>query len=125
MESRTKNRNLYNIQLISNLTDALPLTQYYFSQSSTVSAFKAPNTNGLLFEAHSAQVQANLFEDLGKNIDTQISQFFKDYLSVKQIFITGDDDYITYRKATRNWLENSISFVDSAKFKPLNLTVNL
>ena len=86
-----------------------------------MSAIKAPTT--LLFESHSAQAQYNVYDDLARNLDTNFTQYLKDYLSVKQIFITGDDDYITYRKATRNWLENTISFVESAKFKPLNLTV--
>lgn len=97
------------------------MVQYYFSQNSVINTIKAPNT--YLFETQSAQVQTNLYEDLAKNVDTQISQYLKDYLSIKQIFITGDYDFITYRKATRNWLENTLTFVDSAKFKPLNLTV--
>lgn len=42
VESKTKNRNLFNIDLISNLTEFLPLTQYYLSQSSVVNAYKAP-----------------------------------------------------------------------------------
>lgn len=104
VESKTKNRNLYNIQLVSNLTESLPMVQYYLSQTSVINALKAPTTNNLLFEAHAAQVRENLFEDFGRNFDSQISQFLKDYLSVKQIFVTGDYDYITYRKATRNWL---------------------
>lgn len=61
----------------------------------------------------------------GKNIDSTISQYLKDYLNIKQIFITTDYDFITYRKALRNWLENSITFVESTKFKTLNLTVIL
>jgi hypothetical protein len=67
----------------------------------------------------------NLYEDYGKNIDTNISQYLKDYLNIKQVFLTGDDDFICYRKGTRNWLENTVNFTDSAKFKPLNLTVIL
>lgn len=78
------------------------MVQYYFSQSTVVNTIKAPNT--YLFETQSAQVQANLYDDLAKNIDGQFSQFLKDYLSIKQVFITGDYDFITYRKATRNWL---------------------
>jgi hypothetical protein len=78
------------------------MVQYYFSQSSTVSAYKAPNT--ALFDTQSGQVQTNLYEDLAKNIDSNVSVFLKDYLSVKHTFITGDDDFIVYRKGTRNWL---------------------
>lgn len=114
---------MYNIQLVSNLTEFLPLTQYYFSQSSVVNAYKAPSTP--MFETQAAQVQTNLYEDLARNIDANISQYLKDDLAVRHLFISGDDDFIVYRKGTRNWLENSISFVESSKFKPLNLTVNL
>jgi hypothetical protein len=53
VENRTKNLNLFNIQLQSNLTDALPMVQFYFSQPSVASTYKAPSTNNLLFEAHS------------------------------------------------------------------------
>lgn len=67
----------------------------------------------------------NLYEDYGKNIDTNISQYLKDYLNIKQVFLTADDDFICYRKGTRNWLENTVNFTDSAKFRPLNLTVIL
>jgi len=41
---------------------------------------------------------------MGRNLDKNISQFFKDYLSVKNIFIVGDSDFISYNKALRNWL---------------------
>jgi len=102
LESKSKNRNLYNIQKGSSLTAHLPLVQYYFSQAPIVAAYKAPNT--ALFESQSSQVQANLFEDLAKNVDSSFSSFFKDYLSVKHVFLTGDDDLITFRKATRYWL---------------------
>lgn len=97
------------------------MVQYYLSQPAVVTAYKAPNA--YLFETQSGQVQANLYEDLGKNIDTAFSQYLKDYLSVRQVFISGDDDFIVFRRATRNWLENSVTFIDSAKFKPLNLSV--
>lgn len=121
IESKTKNRNLYNIQLLSNLTEFIPLTQYYFSQSSVVNAYKAPNS--AMFETQAAQVQYNLYEDLARNIDTPFSQYLKDYMSIKHAFISGDDDFIVFRRGTRNWLENTLAFVESAKFKPLNLTV--
>jgi hypothetical protein len=111
VENKTKNRNLFDIRLESNLTEMLPMIQYYFSQQSVINAYKAPNPANLLFEAHSSQVLANLYEDLGRNYDVNISQAFKDYLSVKEIFITGDNDFITYRKSTKYWLENNVTFI--------------
>lgn len=105
---------------MSNLTEFLPMTQFYFSQASVVSAYKAPNS--ALFESQSAQTFANVYEDLGRNIDSTISQYLKDNLSVKQVFLAADDDFISFRKGIKNWVESSISFLDSAKFKPLNLT---
>lgn len=98
-----------NIKLQSNLTDFLPMIQYYFSQPSTVTAYKAPNQ--ALFDSQSAWVQYKTYADLAKNMDTQFSQYFKDYLSVKNIFIAGDNDFICYKKAVLNWLENTVSFV--------------
>lgn len=122
IESKTKNINLMNVKLQSNLTDFLPMIQYYFSQSSVVTAYKAPNQ--ALFDSQSPWVQSKIYADLAKNMDTDFSRYLKDYLSVKNIFISGDDDFICYRKAVRYWLENTLTFVESAKFKPLNLTVN-
>lgn len=121
VENKTKMINLYNVKKASNYTELLPMTQYYFSQASVVTAYKAPNTG--LFESQSAQSFANVYEDLARNIDANISQYLKNSLSVQQIFLAADDDYIAYRKGIRNWLESSLTFIDSAKFKPLNLTV--
>ena len=121
IEEKTKNANLFNVAVGANLTEHLPLVQYYFTQSSVVVAYKAPTT--YLFESQSVTVQSKLFDNLAKNADITFSQFFKDYLSVRHIFITADDDFITYRKATRNWLESAVSFVDSEKFKAQNLEV--
>ena len=97
------------------------MTQFYFSQASVANIYKAPNSG--LFESQSAQAFANVYEDLGRNVDSNISQYLKDNLSVQQIFLAADDDYIAYRKGIRNWLETGITFLDSSKFKPLNLTV--
>lgn len=102
IENKTKSVNLYNVKKGSNLTEVLPQVHSYFSLPATVNAYKAPNA--LLFEAHSYLTIAKIFEDYGKNIDTSISSFLKNFFSVKQVFLTGDDDFITYRKATRNWL---------------------
>lgn len=109
VETKTKNRNLYNIQLMANLTEFLPLTQYYFSQSSAVNTYKAPNT--AMFETYASQVQSNLYEDLARNLDSSFSQYLKDELSVRHIFVTADDDFIVFRRGIRNWLENTIQFV--------------
>ncbi len=78
------------------------MAQYYFSQSKVASAYMAPTSP--MFETQAAQVQYTLYEDLARNIDSGVSQFFKDYLTVKHIFITADDDFIVFRKGTRNWL---------------------
>lgn len=97
------------------------MTQYYFSQAATVTAYKAPNTG--LFESQSNQAYWNLYEDQAKNINDGISKYMKDFQSVKQIFIVNDNDFLVYRKAVRSWLENTLVFTESAKFKPLNLSV--
>lgn len=75
---------------------------YYFSQDNIVSKYKAPTK--LLFQGQSGLVFSNLYEDMARNLDKNISQFFKDYLSVKNIFIVGDSDFISYNKALRYWL---------------------
>jgi hypothetical protein len=49
-------------------------------------------------------VQYTLYEDLARNVDVGISQYLKDYLSVKHTFITADNDFVVFRKGTRNWL---------------------
>lgn len=102
IESKTKNINLNNINMGSNLTDFVALVQYYFSQPSTVTAYKAPTDR--LFESQSSRAQAQIFTDMGKNYNTNISSFLKDYLSVKHIFISGDYDFLCYRKSIRDWL---------------------
>ena len=50
--AQSKNSNLFNADLKQNLTNFLPVIQYYFSQSSTVSKFKAPTD--YIFEAQSS-----------------------------------------------------------------------
>ena len=91
------------------MTDFIPMIYYYFSQDATVSKYKAPNS--IFFEGQSAAVFSNIYADMGKNYNDNISQFFKDYLSVKNVFIVGDSDYISYKKAFRNWLENDVTFI--------------
>lgn len=45
VELKTKNVNIFNTKLGSNLTEHLPMIQYYFSQPSTVSVYKAPTAH--------------------------------------------------------------------------------
>jgi hypothetical protein len=65
VESKTKNTNLFDVKQGSNLTEALPMIQYYFSQSDTITKFKAPTTR--LFETHSAYISNKTYVDLAKN----------------------------------------------------------
>lgn len=51
-----------------------------------------------MFETQAAQVQYNLYEDLARNIDSNISQYLKDNLAVRHIFICGDDDFMVYQR---------------------------
>ena len=119
VESKTKNWNLFDVREHQNLTNFIPMIFYYFSQDSVVSKYKAPTTG--LFETQSAFVLSNLYEDMGRNYDTKISQYFKDYLSVKHMFIVGDSDFISYKKAVQTWLEDDVAFVESSTFKSKKL----
>ncbi len=73
VESKTKNTNLYNVQLGPNLTDHMATIQYYFSQSAVVSAFKAPTTK--MFDTQSYLVWSRTFNDLAVNKTSSLSQF--------------------------------------------------
>lgn len=90
------------MRLLSNLTEFIPLVQYYFSQPSKVSAWKAPNSR--LFESQSGYVANLTYVDIAKNYTKDISAFTKDYFSVKHWFVEGLNDYISYYKGVRNWL---------------------
>jgi len=68
-------------------------------------------------------LQSNTYVDEAKNYTQNISYFLRDYLDVRLYVLTGTLDYVTYYKATRNWLETEINFVESAAFQKLNLTV--
>jgi hypothetical protein len=118
-ESKTKNTNLFDIKQGSNLTESLPMIQYYLSQSDTITKFKAPTTR--LFETHSAYISNKTYVDLAKNYTKEISQFMKDYLTVKHWFISGENDFIAYKKAVRNWLETELTFVESSDFRAKKL----
>jgi hypothetical protein len=80
------------------------MIQYYFSQSDVVAKWKAPNNK--LFEAQSNYIANKTFVDLAKNYTKELSQFMKDYFSVRHWFAQGSNDFISYFKATRNWVEN-------------------
>ena len=96
--------NVFNTKLGSNLTEHLPMVQYYFSQPSIVSAFKAP-TN-FLFEAQSNWVWSKTYTDFAQNKTNTLSQFMRDSLSVRHFYITGIYDYIAYKQSLKNWIEN-------------------
>ena len=121
VEDRTKNTNLFDVRQGYNLTEHLPRIQYYFSQSSTVSTWKAPTSR--LFESQAGYIAANTYTDLSKNYNKEISQFTKDFFSVRHLFITGSTDYITYYKGALNWIENDLTFVEKDAFKKAKLEV--
>jgi hypothetical protein len=78
------------------------MIQYYFSQSTTVAAFKAPNAR--LFETQSNWIANKTWTDLAVNKTASISQYMKDYLNVKHWYVGGENDYIAYKSGLRNWL---------------------
>lgn len=121
VESKTKNCNLYDVQLGSNLTDHMAIIQYYLSQSAVVSALKAPNNK--MFDTQSYLVWNKTFTDLAINKTSNLSQFMKDYLTYKHWFISGTNDFISYRQSIRYWIENELSFVESAAFRTAKLEV--
>lgn len=61
------------------------------------------------------------YVDIAKNYTKDISQFMKDYYSVKHWFIAGQNDYISYYKGVRNWIENELAFVESDAFRKAKL----
>lgn len=123
VESKTKNVNVFNTKLGSNLTEHLAMIQYYFSQSSVVTQFKAPTAH--LFELQSNWVYSKTFNDFAVNKTQALSQFMKDYLSVKHWYVSGDYDYIAFKQSLKFWLENELSFIESAAFKNAKLEVNI
>lgn len=85
------------------------MIQYYFSQSSIVSSFKAPSNK--LFDTQSNWVANKTYADIGVNKTISLSKYMKDYLSVKHFFISGDKDYIAYKQSLKYWLDVELSFV--------------
>lgn len=121
VESKTKNANLYDTRLQSNLSEFLPMVQFYFSQPAVVTAWKAPATK--LFESQSGYISNLTFVDLAKNYTKDLSSFMKDYYSVKHWFVEGTSDYVSYYKGVRNWVETELSFIESDAFKKAKLDV--
>lgn len=78
------------------------MVQYYFSQPAVVAAWKAPTTR--LFESQSAYIANKTYADIAKNYTKELSQFMKDYYSVKHWFVEGTSDYISYYKGLKNWV---------------------
>ena len=95
------------------------MVQYYFSQASTVSLWKAPTTR--LFESQSGYIANKTYADMAKNYTTDLSHFMRDYYSVRHWFLEGQIDYISYYKGVRNWIENELTFVESDAFRKLKL----
>lgn len=105
----------------SNFTDHFATIQYYLSQSSTVSSLKAPTSK--IFDTQSNLVWSKTFVDIAINKTASLSQFMKDYLTVKHWFVIGSNDFISYKQSIRLWLENELSFVESAAFRTAKLDV--
>jgi hypothetical protein len=121
VESKTKNGNLFDTRLQSNLTEFLPMIQYYFSQNSVVSQWKAPTVR--LFESQSGYIFNKTYVDMIKNYTTPVTQYFRDFYSVRHWFVQGRYDYISYYKGLRNWIENELNFVERDAFRKAALEV--
>jgi hypothetical protein len=78
------------------------MIQYYMSQSATVAKYKAPTTR--MFETQSNWIVNKTYVDMAKNKTANLSQYMKDYLTVKHWFVSGNKDYIAYTKSLKNWL---------------------
>ena len=95
------------------------MIQYYFSLSSVVTQFKAPTSH--LFESQSNWVFSKTFTDFAVNKTQSLSQFMRDYLSVKHWYVSGDYDFIAFKQSLRFWLENELTFIESPAFKSAKL----
>ena len=60
---------------------------------------------------------------MAKNYTTDISNFMRDFFSVRHWFVYGQHDYISYYKGARNWIENELNFVEKSAFKAASLEV--
>ncbi len=95
------------------------MIQYYFSQSNIVTLFKAPTVR--LFETQSNWAWSKTYADFAVNKTASLSQFMKDYFSVKHWYVSGDYDYIAFKQSLKFWLENELSFIESTAFKNAKL----
>jgi carboxypeptidase C (cathepsin A) len=77
----------------------------------------------MLFEQQANTLQLNTYVDEAKNYTLNISNFLKNNLDVKLYLLTGTNDFVTYYKAIRSWAETELTFVESAAFQKLDLTV--
>ena len=114
VSAKTGNRNLFNVNLNSTLIDTFAKVQAYLSQSSIATQHLASTSH--FFEQQAAFFQGNVYAELSQNWATNISNYMRDYLSVKFLFVSGTLDLVSYWKAARGWLE-SLNFKDVAQFK--------
>lgn len=98
------------------------MIQYYFSQPAVVTTWKAPNNK--LFESQSGYISNKTYADMAKNYTRELSTFMKDFYSVRHWFVEGLNDYISYYKGVRNWIESELAFVESDAFKKAKLEVS-
>ena len=97
------------------------MIQYYFSQNSVISQWKAPTAK--LFETQSAYIFNKTYVDMAKNYTSGISTFMRDYFSVRHWFVYGQHDFISFYKGARNWIESELSFVEKDAFNKASLEV--
>lgn len=102
VESKTNNINLFNINLSSTLIDTFSKIQYYLSVSSNAKDLLVDTSN--VFERQSNYFQSNVYAEQAQSFTQNITNFMRDYSSVKFLFIAGTLDYLSYYKATRSWL---------------------
>lgn len=121
VETKTNNRNLYNVNLNQSLVQHFALVQYYLTTPAAVALYTAP-TN-LWFETQTNVLQANTYVDEAKNYTLNISQYMRDYLDVKFLYLCADQDFISYSKAMLNWVTTELNFVEIANFTKANFTV--
>ena len=122
VETKSQNRNLFNVNLNSTLIDMFAKVQYYLSQSTVAASLLAPSTS--FFESQANFFQGNVYAEQAQTNAQNISNFMRDYLSVRYMFVTGNLDYISYYKASRAWLD-SLNFKDVTQFKAKALEVFL
>jgi hypothetical protein len=109
------------VNLNQSLVQHFALIQYYLTTPAAVALYTAP-TN-LWFETQTNVLQANTYVDEAKNYTLNISQYMRDYLDVKFLYLCADQDFISYSKAMLNWVTTELNFVEIANFTKANFTV--